>query len=241
MDELLPLLRLIDDRVNDVVVQQQERKGAAISCCKGCSACCQAQPVPVTPIEAYALWRLVEVLPEPRRSEVKQRFADRVQCLRAAGLADHFLKRDPYLTPGKAREIARAYFHLGLVCPFLESDACSIYSQRPFVCRQYLVTSPATLCRDPFQQPVQPVALPIAPATATLRVSEEVLCQPQNTVPLVLALEYAETYRSILEQKVNVEQLLPRWVQAVLSGQVQSPVAQEGQKPEPPQQSIEVG
>ena len=124
----------IDNLVVDRAVAHSEAAGKPISCCRGCSACCRAQPVPVTPAEAYALWRLVENLPEPRRSEIKSRFADRAARLHAEGLAAVYLDRDPNITPQAAREVARHYFSLGLVCPFLEDDACGIYDHRPLVC-----------------------------------------------------------------------------------------------------------
>src|SRR5581483_6390695 len=98
LDEVLPLLRDIDDRAVDLAVQRIEAEGKRVSCCKGCSACCRAQPVPVTPPEAYALLRLVEMLPEPRRSEVRARFAEHVQRLRDGGLANAFLQRTGTIT-----------------------------------------------------------------------------------------------------------------------------------------------
>src|SRR5207247_476070 len=47
--------------------------GGAVSCSKGCGACCR-QVVPVSEVEAYHLRDLVESMPEPRRSAVKTRF-----------------------------------------------------------------------------------------------------------------------------------------------------------------------
>src|SRR5262245_60712996 len=118
LDEVLPLLRQIDDVTIDAAVEDSQAEGKPISCCRGCSACCRAQPVPVTPSEAYALARLVENLPEPRRSKIRERFADRARRLVEAGLADAYLNRDPNLTSDQARDIARQYFRLGLVCSF---------------------------------------------------------------------------------------------------------------------------
>src|SRR5258705_13651646 len=91
LDEVLPLLRAIDDRAVDLAVRRSEAKGKTVSCRKGCSACCRAQPVPVTPPEAYALLRLVENLPAPRPAQGPAPFADPVPRLRAAGVADRFL------------------------------------------------------------------------------------------------------------------------------------------------------
>jgi Fe-S-cluster containining protein len=200
LDEVLPLLRDIDDRAVDLAVRRTEADGKTVSCRKGCSACCRAQPVPVTPPEAYALLRLVENLPEPRRAAVRARFADRVQRLRDAGLADHFLQRDRDVTKEQARDAAQRYFRLGLVCPFLEDDACGIYQDRPFVCRQYLVTSPAELCHDPFTNPVEVIRMPIAAAGGMLRTATNLLEKPQFTVALTLALEYAQAHRAELER-----------------------------------------
>jgi Fe-S-cluster containining protein len=215
LDEVLPFLRELEDRVIDVTVKHAERGGTAISCRAGCAACCKAQPVPVTPPEAYAPWRLVESLPEPQRQTVRARFADRVNRLRQAGLDQHFLHRAADLTQEEARAIAERYFRLRLACPFLEDDCCSIYKDRPFVCRQYLVTSPAELCEDPFHNPVRPVPMPIAAAGATLETAEELLKTPQLTVPLILALDYAAAHREELENRFDAQALYEGWLKAI--------------------------
>ncbi|HJZ55716.1 MAG TPA: YkgJ family cysteine cluster protein [Gemmataceae bacterium] len=212
VDELLPLLYALDNAVIGAAVKKIEAEGKAVSCCKGCSACCRAQPVPVTPAEAFALARLVDALPEPRRTEVRERFADRVAKLKDAGLFDLFLRLVPVTDKQQARDAATAYFRLGLVCPFLKDDACSIHPDRPFVCRQYLVTSPAELCADPLANPVAVVPIPFGPAGALLRAAEPVAGRPQLTVPLVLALEYAARHRDELERTTEAEPLLNRWL-----------------------------
>jgi Fe-S-cluster containining protein len=217
LDELLPIFRKVDNAVIDRAVARVEATGEKVSCAKGCSACCRAQPVPVTPPETHALSRLVDSLPEPRRSEVRVAFADRVARLRSAGLYDTFMHRDPDLTADDARRIADRYFRLGLVCPFLVDDACGIYEDRPFVCRQYLVTSPAALCSDPLHNPVKPVPMPLRFATAALTVAEQLAGRPQHTVPLVLALEYAEAHRDELNQQYDGRDMFGRFVKALAS------------------------
>jgi Fe-S-cluster containining protein len=207
VDQLLPVMYAVDDALIGVAAD-----GKAVSCAKGCSACCRAQPVPVTPAEAHALSRLVEALPEPRRAEVRARFADRAERLMAAELYDLFLRLAPVENPEQARDAARAYHRLGLACPFLDADACSIHLDRPFVCRQYLVTSPPEQCADPLANPVEVVPIPAKPGTALLRAAEPVAGRPQLTIPLVLALEYAERYRAELEQTTDAEPLLEAWL-----------------------------
>ena len=172
LDELLPALMAIDDRLIEAAVAAREADGERISCAKGCSACCRRQPVPITPPEAFALARLVDALPEPRRSAVRQAFAAAVERLRAAGLYDVYMQRDPEMTREAAMSIVRRYMALALACPFLEDEACSIYASRPFVCRQYLVTSPPDLCTAPLDNPVRPVRAPAAFAKAVLQAAK---------------------------------------------------------------------
>ena len=172
LDELLPAQRDIDNAAIDHAEHKAAAAGRHVTCAKGCSACCSAQPVPVTPPEAYALLRVVEALPAARRAVIEARFDDRVERLREAGLADTLLDQPADLNPDAARAIAHAYFTLGLACPFLDEDACSIHPQRPFVCRQYLVSSDPALCADPFANKADVIPMPMHAATAELAISE---------------------------------------------------------------------
>ena len=208
LDELLPALRAIDDRLIETVVASIEAGAERVTCTKGCSACCRAQPVPVTPPEALALASLVERLPEPRRAKVRAAFAAAAERLRAAGLYDVYMCHDPELTRETARAIARRYFALSIACPFLGDDACSIYADRPFVCRQYLVTSPPDLCRAPLDNPVKPVRTPAAFATAMLAAGETLSGRAQWTVPLVLALDYVRANRTDLMRTYDAKTAL---------------------------------
>lgn len=217
LDELLPTLHAIDNAAIGHAVRKAEARGAAVSCAKGCSACCRAQPVPVTPPEAFALLGLVETMPRARRDDMEARFADRTRKLQDASLAEAFLERDPGLTAESARELAAAYFDLRLACPFLEEDACSIHPQRPFVCRQYLVTSDPALCADPLTNRVDVLPMPVRAASAMLSVSQAALGGQQHTVPLTLALEYARRHRDDLSRRFDAEPILRQWVQALVN------------------------
>lgn len=210
LDAVLPLLRQLDDSAIGIAARRIEQKGESISCRKGCAACCKAQPVPIAPAEAYALWVLVDAMPEPRRSVIRDRFADRVKRLEAAGLREAYDNRTESTTREEARAVADAYFRLGLACPFLDDDACGIYPDRPFVCRQYLVTTPAELCADPFVNPVKPISVPLAPTGAVTDVGEKMYQRPQFSLPLILALEYADRYRAELARTFDPEDVFRR-------------------------------
>ena len=216
VDQLLPLIRSIVEAAVDQSMDETQLAGHPITCCKGCSACCRAQPVPITPPEAYALSLLVDSLPEPRQSQIRERFEECVHSLATAGLIKDYTQRKTDMTREDARSISKRYFELKLACPFLEDDACSIYADRPFVCRQYLVTSPVQLCKDPFENKIEVVPMKLAPASATLATLQETLGSPQYTIPLVLALQFVEQNRAELERTFNAESLARCWIDKLL-------------------------
>lgn len=215
LDELLPVLRDIDDRVIDAAVATTA-EGERVSCTKGCSACCRRQPIPVTPPEAFALARLVEQLPEPKRTRVREAFTTIARRLRELGLYDVYMHRDPAMSRDDAKAVARRYLALALACPFLEDDACSIYADRPFVCRQYLVTSAPALCDAPLENPVKTVAMPARFASAMLEVGEALSGSAQYTVPLVLALDYVQAHRGELERRYAPKAAFERILQSAV-------------------------
>lgn len=185
---LLPIFRGIADSVVDISVQAVEARGERVSCRKGCGACCR-QLVPITEPEAHALRDLVDHMPPQRRAVVEARFADARERLERAGLLDLLL--DPaHGDAATRRNLGLAYFALGIACPFLEDEACSIHADRPIACREYLVTSPAAHCAAPSADGVRTVPLAGRVSNAVGRTVAPA-DGPAPWVPLILAPEWA--------------------------------------------------
>ncbi len=142
--ELLPVLR----KFSDVMVASAEAAATeAISCTKGCGACCR-QLVPIREMEARRLAAFVQSLPEPRRSTILERFTSTGRRLKDAGMRERIDGRDALDRSGRLA-LKLDYFALGIACPFLEDESCGIYEERPMICREHLVTSPMAACADP--------------------------------------------------------------------------------------------
>jgi Fe-S-cluster containining protein len=180
VQELLPLLQQLAEVVTDRASTHSAASGQPVTCRAGCGACCR-QLVPVSGVEARALAALVEEMPEPRRSTVRRRFEQAVEKLSSAGvLEDGGDTASP-------RERAAAYFRLGVPCPFLEDESCSIHPDRPLVCREYLVSSPSEFCSDPSPDTINKVQLEASPFKALRAIDPH-----GGWVPLVLSLQFAE-------------------------------------------------
>ena len=216
--DLLPIYRGLTNLVVDIGVEAVEKRGETVSCRKGCGACCR-QPVPISESEARAVARLVDELPEPRRSAMRARFADAKNRLAAAGLLEAF-EHPERVTGLDAMANSARYFALGMACPFLEDESCSIHPDRPLACREYLVTSPVENCSRPTEGNLRPVPLPARVAAAVRAGDRDESVDSAGWVLLALAPDWAATHPEpppqpgpVLFQKF-FDRLLPRtdWI-----------------------------
>jgi Fe-S-cluster containining protein len=196
LDDLMPLLQTLSDAVVRTAEEDALRRGTPVSCRKGCGACCR-QLVPVSPVEARHVAALVRSMPAARQDVIRQRFAQARQRLEAAGMWQKLQQRAQW-PPSAVSELGLEYFRLGIPCPFLEEESCSIHPQRPLTCREYLVTSPAEHCTAPTAQTVQCLPLPAKVWAAAARCespSAATSASPYiSWVPLIQALDWAEQH-----------------------------------------------
>ena len=185
---MMPLV----DRVMDLAVRRETEQGRAISCCKGCGVCCR-QVVPLSPPEAWMLADLLAALPEAQRRGALERFRAVTETLLRHGFKERFLA--PQETDEQINALGRDYFKLGLACPFLVDEACSIHPYRPSMCREYLVTTPADRCGDPFAHPIGRVKVSIRLSEALSRLSADLLGGAPQLIPLTLAPAWAAEQR----------------------------------------------
>ena len=195
--EIVPALQGLVNAVVEVAEQAATGAGQTISCRKGCGACCR-QLVPVSRTEGERLLQVVDALPAERRDILMKRFTAAEGTIESAGLKDRRGRSD--------RDLSAAYFALGLPCPFLEQESCSIHPERPLVCREYLVTSPADLCAGPRQEGVMPVAVPKVSLAARALQDEA-----DDWFPLALLMAWRRTRPRKLTRRTG-----PQWVQRFL-------------------------
>ena len=192
--EIVPALQGL---VNAVV--EAAEAGQVVSCRKGCGACCR-QLVPVSRTEGERLLQLVAAMPAERRQALAARFAAAEAAIDGAGLKERDGRSD--------RELSTSYFALSLPCPFLEDESCSIHLERPLVCREYLVTSPAELCAGEQQDGVTPVAVPKVSMAARGLQDES-----DDWFPLALLMAWGRRRPRKVRQRPG-----PEWVQRFLRG-----------------------
>lgn len=190
-------LRRIGEEAQVLEERDMVAHGAAISCKKGCAACCRML-IPLSAPEAFALADAIKAWPVDRREAALARVADaRAQLERTGVLSQLYeiAESERQLDDDTFEPINRAYYALRLPCPFLVEEVCSIYDDRPAACRELLVTSPAELCQDLERNPIRPVPVPLRVGTVLALLWADLVGGPARFIPLPLALEWAERHR----------------------------------------------
>ena len=184
---MLPIISMATDQFVEIGIAASRNNGESVSCRKGCSACCR-QLIPISETEAFEIADIVGEMPEQRRAEVTERFANALRRISNAGLlAD--LDRYGSMSVPQQKELHRRYFQLRIECPLLENDACLIHERRPLVCREYLVTSDAANCDDPFANPIRPVKALFSTSDVLRDMS-----RADMFVPIAVSLELESSY-----------------------------------------------
>jgi Fe-S-cluster containining protein len=207
--QMLPLFQGLTHQVIDVAVAQAAGQGETVSCKAGCGACCRYL-VPISTTEARQIRAVVDAMPEPRRSEVRARFADALSRLEEGGVLED-VRRFEALPEEQFLTLTSRYLALRIPCPFLEDESCSIHPQRPLICREYLVTSPPERCGDPWPV-VSRITLAVSVSQAVARLEGT---DPRDArLALVMALEWTDAHAA------DEQALRPavEWIDAMLEG-----------------------
>lgn len=132
-------------------------------------------------------------MPEEPQRALEARFHQTLVQLRDTGIIQRLIEEDWFADNDTAKLMAIDYFHLGVPCPFLVEESCSIHRIRPLSCREYLVTSPPELCKDPAINNVAGVQLPIKLSRGLFRMGSELERDKRGWIPLVFLFAWMKS------------------------------------------------
>ena len=231
---IVPLTRRLGEEILRLEEQHSRHRGHVVSCRMGCAACCRML-VPLSPPEAFSLVDYIEQLPHERREAIERRLAATKTDLAAQGLLDRLqavAEAETPITDEELEPINRAYYRLRHPCPFLENEMCSIYEARPAACRELLVTSPAALCDNLAENPVEPLPVPVRIGTVLGLLWAAVSDSAPRLIPLPLALDWARQHRKSATRRWAGSHLVDRMLDTMWRILNQE-FARRGQSPMP--------
>ncbi|MDB5106894.1 MAG: hypothetical protein JWP91_4583 [Fibrobacteres bacterium] len=220
----------IDERLIAMATASEARQGRQVSCKQGCGACCR-QAVPLSPAEAWMIADVVASLPEARKAETLARFTAAKERLGSEGFGERSLHG---ASEAEITRLGLDYFKLGIACPFLVDESCSIHPNRPSACREFLVTSPAENCSDPAGKPIQGVPTAGSLTDALSKLSAMVMGGEPQAIPMTLALEWAAANLEAGSVRYDAAMLLAGLVQFLGPGPAATQAQSETSPATPP-------
>lgn len=215
--DLLPLMFSFTEAVVAAAAHESETAGKKISCRAGCGACCR-QLVPISHSEARYLAERIEEMPQERREQVKERFRRAVEELDRHGMLARTRDSSSPMPREERVKLGLEYFALGIPCPFLEEESCSIHPTRPAACREYLVTSPAENCSHPTAQNIEMVQIALKPSRTLARFDSGVRGDDWQPIPLVLSLEWVAEHAGDPQPELPGRQMFENFLTGVAAG-----------------------
>jgi Fe-S-cluster containining protein len=218
---VLPIIQNLSSSISTLTENESARVGRPISCREGCGACCR-QAVPIAPVEARMLAEYIDAQPEHRREVLRARFRAAAARLEESGVAQELraaasqFAQDPSLfDKERAHSLGLRYFALGIPCPFLEEERCTIHPIRPLRCREYLVVSAAEHCAHPETEEVVTVKPSVLLSNALRKWNASGEPQPSQLIVLTMLDEWTAAHPATEEHPTRtVPDLLQEFLAA---------------------------
>jgi len=216
LSDLVPMARALCTKVVNAAAEISTDRGRRITCSKGCTYGWRYL-APLSPAEAFRIRDEILVMPVNRR-----RHYLRSMMIRARYILNHRQRlQEPEEASGltsqqnSLRNISEWYSSLKLECPFLSDQQCSIHPLRPLACREYLVSSPASLCH--FTSPAMPqvIQLPISVAEVLMMTSCRLEGREQEAVMLPFTILWAEENSIRSEQTWQGKVLVETFIESL--------------------------
>lgn len=212
---MLPVFQKLTNEIVTRGIERATEGGKAISCKAACGACCR-QPLLISEAEAFNLTDLVDSMPAERRRTIKQRFREGREHFEKMGWFERFDDLRERLRQGESDErlsefvaLMSEYIEQRVACPFLEAESCSIYEDRPLICREYLVTSPAENCANPRPDNTEKIPISGKASNAFAAMTKTANSEKPSSLLLIRIFEFVETHTEKFEEKIG-----PAWADA---------------------------
>jgi Fe-S-cluster containining protein len=212
--DIVPAAAAICDKIIDITIEYKRSKNENVPCRKGCSACCDYF-VPLSPPEALYFRQEIFNKPLFQHNLVMRKYLHAANWLIKHSPPKQVLDSFSKISAGSPEMKALADWYAGLkiTCPFLRDGLCTIYKQRPFVCREHFVSGPAGGCHGKSRK-MQIIDMPVQMGNLLCRLSRE-LCGVNEAVILPFALAWCDINNRLCERTWPAEAMVKLLVKII--------------------------
>ena len=145
--DIVPMARMLSVKINEAVQRQAIYNGLTIPCHQGCANCCHLLIILSVP-EALRLVEEVMSMPRSQYEKLKRHWdstGDHMREQLPKNLSPHLTN---YISYSNLKKISNWHTKQRKPCVFLRGGMCTIYEQRPLVCRDFMVIGSSSQCQS---------------------------------------------------------------------------------------------
>lgn len=212
LTDLVPMAQSLCTKLVTSVVRDSRAAGYNITCRRGCSNCCDWL-VPLSIAEAFWLKDQIAAVPTGRREVILHSFLAKAKRILGCRLPDNLDIADSDNV--RLQTISDWYREFNLSCPFLSHNICTIYGERPLVCRECIVTSDSCFCKTDSRSEPEAVSLPVSIAEVLANVSSELANTNIEAVILPLCLAWCDVNSEVAAKTWRAAALVEQFIECL--------------------------
>jgi Fe-S-cluster containining protein len=187
LTDIVPMARSLSSWIVRVAQRQTNRSEIPIACHEGCHAACCYYLTLLSVPESLCLAREVMTMSLTQRERIVE--SCRESAERARTEVSRLISQNQAINladvePSQLREISDWYSRLTQPCPFLRDRLCTIYENRPVVCREWLVAGRASQCCLTGTWRLRTIRMPFHTTVALTELTSELEHKKGEVVPL---------------------------------------------------------
>jgi Fe-S-cluster containining protein len=222
LEDLVHPARQLCDIIIRQTMEHQRLCGQPVRCSAGCMACCK-YAITVSRAEALAINSMINNLPRQARQAL-------LRSMTMAGRKILGASRSTVGPQGSGAEgssnslleLSRWYAQMNLTCPYIENKLCSHYTDRPLVCREFMVTSPPAQCVASIKNGRIVVDLPIRMSEVLMEVGARLTGTTPQAMFLPLVPAWFDELSDLQDIRYDARQAVGLLIETVLQHQADS-------------------
>ena len=144
--DIVPMARMLSAKINQAVYKHAIYNGLSIPCRQECANCCYLLIILSVP-EALRLAEELMLMPLSKYEDLKRHWDSTGNHIREKLPKNLFPRNSNYIAYPNLKIFSNWYTKQRKACAFLQDNMCSIYEQRPLVCRDFMVMGSSSQCQ----------------------------------------------------------------------------------------------
>ncbi|MCX5633243.1 MAG: YkgJ family cysteine cluster protein [Phycisphaerae bacterium] len=210
--DIVPLARKLSTKLAIAFLAGLRGNGQSVPCCKGCCACC-SYLIPLSVPEVFRLREELLEMPAENSSRIFQSCLDTAKRILDKKFRTSYLKSFSKSGQPRINQVSKWYGGLELACPFLSDGLCMLYEQRPFACREHIVTGSAVSCQTDHRDEPNVAPMPVSILEVLGQLTAELEQSDIEAVMLPLAFAWAQDNLQRAERTWPAVAMVKRFVE----------------------------